>query len=75
LGLASTGFADTTRIAGGDPALWRQIMLSNRANVLAALDEFANRLATWRGALAAQDGAELERLLAEAKRIRDAVGS
>jgi prephenate dehydrogenase len=73
--LTAGGWLDSTRIAGGDPALWRQIMLANRANVLAALDDFANRLATWRGALAAQDGAQLERLLAEAKRIRDAVGS
>jgi prephenate dehydrogenase len=73
--LTAGGWQDTTRIAAGDPSLWLQILLANRTNVLAALDEFAKRLAVWRGALAAEDGAQLERLLAEAKRIRDAVGS
>ena len=29
--LAATGFRDTTRVAGGDPELWTQISLANRA--------------------------------------------
>jgi len=73
--LTAGGWQDTTRIAAGDPALWRQIMLSNRENLLSALDDFRGLIDTWRQALAAQDGEQLERLLKEAKRIRDAVGS
>ncbi len=73
--LTAGGWRDTTRIAGGDPNLWRQIMLSNRSNMLASLDRFAAMLTEWRKALDANDAAELERLLTEAKRIRDAVGS
>ncbi|MEX0677185.1 MAG: prephenate dehydrogenase/arogenate dehydrogenase family protein [Pirellulales bacterium] len=73
--LTAGGWQDTTRIAAGDPSLWRQIMLANRANVLAVLDEFTTRLAAWRACLEAQDAVELEKLLTEAKRIRDAVGS
>jgi prephenate dehydrogenase len=73
--LTAGGWQDTTRIAAGDPALWRQIILANRANVLAALDNLSNRLADWRRAIEAADSAQLEKLLAEAKRIRDAVGS
>jgi prephenate dehydrogenase len=73
--LTAGGWQDTTRIAAGDPALWRQIMLANRANLLASLDEFSHQLAQCRAALEAGDAAALERLLAEAKRIRDAVGS
>ena len=33
--LTGSGWQDTTRIAAGDPALWRQIMLANRANLSA----------------------------------------
>ena len=73
--LTASGWQDTTRIAAGDPVLWRQIMLANRTNLLASLDQFGKLLADWRAALDAGDAAELERLLTEAKRIRDAAGS
>ena len=73
--LTASGWQDTTRIASGDPALWRQIMLSNRPQLLAAVDRFAALVAQWREALDAGDAAAVERLLAEAKRVRDAVGS
>ena len=73
--LTASGWQDTTRISAGDPLLWRQIMLANRANLLASLDGFATLLANWRRALDAGDAVELERLLTEAKRIRDAVGN
>ena len=73
--LTAGGWQDSTRIAAGDPALWRQIMLANRDNLLAVLDQYRALLDHWRHALEAQDAAELERLLTEAKRIRDAVGS
>jgi len=75
LTLTASGWQDTTRIAAGDPELWRQIMLGNRANLLESLDRLTALLAQWRTALVAEDGAELQRLLTEAKRIRDAVGS
>jgi prephenate dehydrogenase len=73
--LTAGGWQDTTRIAAGDPVLWRQIMLANRENLLEALDRLSGRLTEWRKALGNSDAAALERLLAEAKRIRDSVGS
>jgi prephenate dehydrogenase len=73
--LTAGGWQDTTRIAAGDPLLWRQIMLANRAHLLASLDRFTRQLADWRKVLDTGDAVELERLLREAKRIRDAVGS
>jgi len=73
--LTASGWQDTTRIAAGDPTLWRQIMLANRENLLAALAQLTASLDKWRAALETEDAAELERLLIEAKRIRDAVGS
>jgi prephenate dehydrogenase len=74
VGLTASGWQDTTRIAAGDPLLWRQVMLSNRAHLLSALDRFEELLAQWRQALEAGDAVGLERLLDEAKRVRDAVG-
>ena len=71
--LTGSGWQDTTRIAAGDPVLWRQIMLTNRANLSASLEQFSARLDEWQQALAAGDSVELDRLLAEAKRVRDAV--
>jgi prephenate dehydrogenase len=73
--LTAGGWQDLTRIAAGDPVLWRQILLANRANVLAALDDLSSRLTAWRRAIETQDIPELERLLTEAKRIRDTIRS
>jgi len=73
--LTAGGWQDTTRIAAGDPLLWRQIFFANRENLMAALSHFDQTLADLRGAIEAGDAAALERLLTEGKRIRDAVGS
>lgn len=69
--LTAGGWRDLTRIAAGDPALWRQILLANRANLQSAVDDLIGRLAEWRGALETADAEKLETLLSEAKRIRD----
>ncbi|MFI4876153.1 MAG: prephenate dehydrogenase [Blastopirellula sp. JB062] len=75
LPLTSTGWADTTRIAAGDAALWRQIFTSNRGHVLKALDKFEKVLAALREALEAENDAKLEKLLNDGKNRRDAVGN
>ena len=75
LPLTAGGFRDTTRIAGGDPALWAAIFLANRDAVLAATQRFTTRLDEFRRLLEAGDGAGLGRWLAEAKQVRDALGS
>jgi prephenate dehydrogenase len=71
---SGTGWQDTTRIAAGDPELWRQILLSNSANVLQGMDRFLEKLADFRDALASKDAARLDQLLADAKQIRDSIG-
>ncbi|QDU57783.1 prephenate dehydrogenase [Aeoliella mucimassa] len=75
LGLAATGWADTTRVAAADSTLWRQIFLANREQVLAALDHFNVQLTALRTAIATDDGDKLEELLFEGKKIRDALGN
>lgn len=70
--LCATGFRDTTRIAAGSPALWRDILLANRAHVLAALDGLGAQLAELRAAVAAEDAAAVEDFLKEASARRSA---
>jgi len=73
--LIGSGWRDTTRIAGGDAALWRQILLANRSHVLRSLRELQRSVSLFRTALQDEDAEELESLLAKAKRNRDALGS
>jgi cyclohexadieny/prephenate dehydrogenase len=73
--LAATGFRDTTRIAGGDPGLWTAIFTHNREAVLSALAEVEGKLQAFRRAVTAQDWALVQQLLAQAKKVRDALGS
>ena len=69
--LAATGFADTTRIAAGDPDVWVPILMDNREAVLARLDEFSSRIAAFRETLALGDADELRRLWERGKAIRE----
>jgi len=71
LPLAGPGFLDTTRVASGDPAMWREILLTNRRAVLAALDAADEQLMRLRDLLEVGDGPALERYLARAKKRRD----
>ena len=70
-GLVSTGFLDTTRVASGDPAMWRDIFMTNRDEVLRAVERLEASLAAAKAALEAGDGAAMEALLQRAKRRRD----
>jgi prephenate dehydrogenase len=73
--ITGAGWRDTTRIAAGDPELWRQILLANAAHTLSALDDFERVLSWFRSALQAGDGQALAELLQHGKVRRDAVGS
>lgn len=69
--LAATGFADTTRIAAGDPDLWTGIFLQNAKGVGEALAKFSDQIAAFRDALNRQDAEALHHLLLVAKTKRD----
>lgn len=73
--LAASGFRDTTRIAAGDPSLWAGILLQNRGPVLEVLERLRQDLAGWEAALRDGDRQQLEDLLGQAKRTRDALGN
>ena len=66
----TTSLRDTTRIAASGPAVWRDILLANASNVLPLIQELEMRVAEIKSAVAAGDGAALERILAEAQSCR-----
>ena len=63
-----TGFADTTRIASGPSAVWTDIFLENRLQLLAFLEVFGDRLASLKTALEASDVTAVNRFLESAKK-------
>jgi prephenate dehydrogenase len=65
LDLSGPGVRDVTRVAGGDPSLWQQIIPANRTAVLALLDEVRERFERLRDAVAAGDRDVLGELLSE----------
>jgi cyclohexadieny/prephenate dehydrogenase len=73
--LTATGFRDTTRVAAGDPSIWNGIFSQNRLALLDALKPLSERLHRFRQALEAADAEALDSLLAQAKKVRDALGS
>ena len=73
--LCGTGWRDSTRIAAGDVEVWTQIFLANRTNTLKSLARFEKTLSALKSALERDDQTRLIKLLTEAKRSRDALGS
>ena len=68
LDLAGRGLRDTTRLASSPPDIWRDVLATNRDNVVAALDALMAALAALRDD--AQAGAEVERIFTSAARWR-----
>ena len=70
LRLAAGGFRDMTRIAAGHPAIWPDILASNRDAVLEALDAYLAALKHARDLVEAGARAELLALLERARTAR-----
>ena len=71
LDVSANGFRDTTRLAGGDPEMWRDIFLTNRVAVLGAIEKFSHSLVELRDLIDRGDADGIEELLARAKARRD----
>lgn len=69
--LAGAGLRDTTRIAAGDPELWKQILEQNRDKILQAINGFEQQLDTLKTALAETDSEEIFAQLKQGKAYRD----
>lgn len=71
----STGFRDTTRIAGGDPGIWIDILLSNSQAVVNSIDKYTQSLQCFREAISNHDQKKLHQLLEDGKKNHDALNS
>jgi prephenate dehydrogenase len=72
LGLAATGFQDTTRVASGNPQMWLDIVMTNRKAIGQAVDDLIDRLEALRRCLQAGQSEPVEGFLQRAKQARDA---
>lgn len=75
LDLAGGGWRDTTRVAAGSATLWRDILLDNREETVAALEAFGAALGELKQAIASGNGDAIQQYLKEGKLRRDALGS
>ncbi len=70
--LAAGGFRDMSRLAAGNPIIYRDICLTNQEAILRWLDALAQQLESVRSLIATSD-TSLEPYFAQAKQVRDAV--
>lgn len=70
LSLAGPGFRDFTRIAASDPKVWRDILLSNRQELLVQSQCLQAQLRAFEALMLQGDGAALEALIARASSAR-----
>ncbi|MEW6183667.1 MAG: prephenate dehydrogenase [Bacillota bacterium] len=73
LPFAAGGFRDTTRVAAGDPVMWRDIILSNADTILDMLDRFDSSIADLTALIRSGDAAGLEDWLTKAQSLRRVV--
>ena len=72
--LAGPGFRDNTRIAMGAPEMWAEIVAENREEVVAGLEDYIDELGEVLAKLRDMDNEEVCRYLADAQRLRRALG-
>jgi len=71
--LAAGGFRDSTRIALGDPEVWRDICISNRWALLAALKQYKKSLDALEKYLSEPDKEAIEEFLLQARDYRSTI--
>lgn len=70
LELAGPGFRDFTRIAASEPAVWRDVLLANREQVLLQSQAFRDVLVQFESLIASGNAQALEDAIAAASRVR-----
>ena len=68
--LAATGFADTSRVGGGNVQLGLDLAMNNKVNILNAIDNFKNNLDKLESLIKENNWELLSKKLSEAKKIR-----
>lgn len=67
---AASGFRDATRIAMADPLLWRDICVTNSANITKSLNALIAILKDFRKAISEKDTRVIEAMLGKARDLR-----
>jgi prephenate dehydrogenase len=70
LALGGPGFRDFSRIAASDPVVWRDILSTNRAQVLFQIGQFKEALTAFEMALQQNDSQALEDMIRHASALR-----
>lgn len=73
LKFAAGGFKDTTRIASGEPELWKDIFFTNRDNLIKDIKILKKELLKIETALKSNNSRAILKLLSRAKSIRDSL--
>jgi prephenate dehydrogenase len=69
------GFLDTTRIAAGDPVMWRDICRDNRREILISIEEFRRELERIEAWVREEKTEEISKELDRVRRIRQEIGN
>lgn len=73
LPLAAGGFRDTTRVAEGDPDLWRDIFQTNREQITDSIDNFLDILKEARRLIESENWGAITEWLESAREVRDKI--
>jgi prephenate dehydrogenase len=68
--MASAGFESTVRLAKSNPAMWVQIFMQNRENILDVLNEHISQLRKFKACLEKENEDYLTELISNANKIR-----
>lgn len=68
--MASAGFESTVRLAKSNPAMWVQIFMQNRENILDVLNEHISQLRKFKSCLEKENEEYLAELIGNANKIR-----
>ena len=68
--MASAGFESTVRLAKSNPAMWVQIFMQNRENILDVLNEHISQLRKFKSCLEKENEEYLQELITNANKIR-----
>lgn len=68
--LAAGGFRDLTRIAASHPIMWRDILLSNRKEMVVLLDDWIKQMTDFQHAIEIADAKWIETIFARSRDLR-----
>ena len=69
--LAATGFADTSRVGGGNVQLGLDLAMNNQVNILNSINNFKNKLSELESLIKEKNWKSLSKKLSESKKIRE----